>query len=272
MCWASAPGCSPAIVATTCRGRSEDSSAHSATAPLREVAAEPGRAPQHLVGLDVVTPAQLLQERPAQVLLDLQARLLDGDLGQAGHRGHVQELQRVGARARPRRAAARRRAARRRWRSAPPRRRPAARRPRGRAPARPRSGAAPTVSATGPEAAAAPRRGNDDRDHPAGLAGGELGHALEPVAAQHGIHHAQVHRSQPLHHGGPAVVRVGLHRHVQYASFCTRGGFCESRPAHPPSTSERLTRPPERRPRGGPAGSLRRTRPCESGRPPRRAG
>src|SRR4051812_19304437 len=42
MCWASAPGCSPAIVATTWRGRSEDSSAHNATAPLER--SQPSRA------------------------------------------------------------------------------------------------------------------------------------------------------------------------------------------------------------------------------------
>ena len=64
----------------------------------REVAAEPGGPPQHLVGLEVVASAQLLQERAAQVLLDLQPRLLDGDLGQARDRRDVQELERVGRR------------------------------------------------------------------------------------------------------------------------------------------------------------------------------
>ena len=64
----------------------------------REIAAEPGGAPQHVVGLEVVAPAQLLQERAAQVLLDLQPRLFDGDLGQARDGGDVQELERVGSR------------------------------------------------------------------------------------------------------------------------------------------------------------------------------
>src|SRR3954468_11584095 len=42
MCWASAPACSPAIVATTWRGRSVESSAHSATAPCER--SQPSRA------------------------------------------------------------------------------------------------------------------------------------------------------------------------------------------------------------------------------------
>ena len=63
----------------------------------RKIAPQPGRPPQDLVGLDVVAPAQLLQERATQVLLDLEARLLDGDLGQTRDRGHVQELEGVAA-------------------------------------------------------------------------------------------------------------------------------------------------------------------------------
>jgi hypothetical protein len=80
MCCASAPGYSPAIVATTWRGRSVVSSAHSTTAPAREVAAEPARAAHDLDRVHVGPRAQLLQERAAQVLLDLLARLLDGHL------------------------------------------------------------------------------------------------------------------------------------------------------------------------------------------------
>jgi hypothetical protein len=96
----------------------------------REVAAEPGGAPQHVVGVEIVAPAQLLQERAAQVLLDLQPRLLDGDLGQARDRGDVQELERVGGRLLVAEQQHGARAARRPTRSAPRRRRPAAPRPR----------------------------------------------------------------------------------------------------------------------------------------------
>ena len=106
MCCASAPGYSPAIVATTWRGRSVDELRAQRDRAAREVAAEPAprgarSRPASRSGRD----AQLLQERAAQVLLDLLARLLDGDLGQAGHRGEVQELERLGVGAR--RAAAR---------------------------------------------------------------------------------------------------------------------------------------------------------------------
>ena len=61
----------------------------------REVAAEPARAAHDLHRVHVRPRAQLLEERAAQVLLDLLARLLDGDLGQAGHRREVQELERL---------------------------------------------------------------------------------------------------------------------------------------------------------------------------------
>ena len=99
MCCASAPAYSDAISATTWRGRSEVSSAHSTTAPVGEVAAEPAGAAHDVARVDPVGPlAQLLQERAADVLLDLLARLLDGDLGQRGHGGEVQELDRLGLR------------------------------------------------------------------------------------------------------------------------------------------------------------------------------
>ena len=145
----------------------------------------------------------------------------------------------------------------------------AAARERARSPTYRRS---PARSATGPDAAAAPRRGTTIATTPPVSAGGQRGHALESVAAQDRVHHPQVHGPDPLHHGGPAIFRLDLHRHVQYASFNTRGG-CGGPPREIRLWPGRLARrPPARRPLGGPAGSPRRTRPCESGRPPRRAG
>ena len=60
----------------------------------REVAAEPAGAADDLGRVHVRPRAQLLEERAAQVLLDLLARLLDRHLGEAGDRREVQELER----------------------------------------------------------------------------------------------------------------------------------------------------------------------------------
>ena len=113
-------------------------------------------------GIEVGARAQVLEERAAQVLLDLLARLLDRDLGQAGDRGDVQELERLRRRlgvagqqqhradelvaARDRRLARRRRPA---------------RSPGGRGRGRRRSGAA---SSSGPSPPPATRRGPEPRD------------------------------------------------------------------------------------------------------------
>ena len=123
MCWASAPGWSPEIVATTCRGRSAVSSAQSTTTPRDR--SQPSRPARRTIsrGAEVRARADVLEERAAQVLLDLLARLLDRDLGQRGDRGDVEELGGVGRAACARRAAAgRRRPGPRRSRSAPRRR------------------------------------------------------------------------------------------------------------------------------------------------------
>ena len=62
----------------------------------REVAAQPGGAAHDLVRVELVgLGAQLLEERAAQVLLDLLLGLLDGDLGERRDGGEVQELERV---------------------------------------------------------------------------------------------------------------------------------------------------------------------------------
>src|SRR3954464_5893735 len=100
MCWASAPGYSPAIVATTWRGRSVVSSAHSTTPPgersqpsrpaRRTSSRGPGAGAAGALERGPAGPrAQLLQERAAQVLLDLLARLLDRALRGAGGGGKL---------------------------------------------------------------------------------------------------------------------------------------------------------------------------------------
>ena len=62
----------------------------------RQVAAQAGGAPHDLVRVELVRlRAQLLQERAAQVLLDLLLGLLDRDLRERGDRREVEELGRV---------------------------------------------------------------------------------------------------------------------------------------------------------------------------------
>ena len=170
----------------------------------REVAAQPRRAPLDLLGLEVVAPAQLLQERAAQVLLDLHARLLDRHLGQAGDGGDVQELQRVGGRLG---RAEHQHGAELLVAGGDRHLGDHARRHRGRAAARTLADVAPqrgdVVERAGRRRRAEAR--DDDRHHAAGLAGGQRGHALEPVAAEHDVDHPQVHRPQPLDHAGSAA-------------------------------------------------------------------
>ena len=89
------------MVATTWRGRSVVSSAHSTTAPARQVAAQAPRAAHDLARLEVGARAQVLEERAAQVLLDLLLGLLDRHLGERGDGREVQEVARLGAAAAP---------------------------------------------------------------------------------------------------------------------------------------------------------------------------
>ena len=64
---------------------------------LAEVAAQPARAAHDVARVQVLPGQQLLEEGAAKVLLGLVAGLGHGDLGQGGHRGHVQVLARVRA-------------------------------------------------------------------------------------------------------------------------------------------------------------------------------
>ena len=62
----------------------------------RQVAAQAPCAPHDLARLEVGARAQVLEERAAQVLLDLLLGLLDRHLGERGDRREVQELARLG--------------------------------------------------------------------------------------------------------------------------------------------------------------------------------
>ena len=182
------------------------SSAHSTTAPARQVAAQARRAAHDLARLEVGPRAQVLQERAAQVLLDLLLGLLDGDLGQRGDGREVQELGGVRGRLGP-----------------PPRssstapttsspdaigtsagsagrhRRPAGRCTRSRDVAAQRPRACRLRGRRRPRATtAAPSRGTTIATGAAGRLGGQRGHALQAVAAQHGVDHPQVDRAQAL--------------------------------------------------------------------------
>ena len=77
-------------MATTCRGRSDESSAQSATTPRARSQPEPPGAAHDVGGLEVVARAELVDERAAQVVLDLLARLGERDLGETGDRREVQ--------------------------------------------------------------------------------------------------------------------------------------------------------------------------------------
>ena len=218
----------------------------------RQVAAQPAGAAHDLVRVEVLAGAQVLQEGAAQVLLDLLLGLLDGDLGQAGDRRQVEELRRVRGR---RRVAAQQQhgahglVAR------------GDRHLRGDAGGhlgRPVLDAVADVAAQrvhdvlrhrvgrrppAPTTAAAPRRGSDDGDRRAHRVGGQGGHPGEPVAAQDGVEHRQVHLPQPRHEGrraaGGGRRPAGGRRLVEAAR---RGGACvvrSRRPEHPSSSRGR---------------------------------
>ncbi len=185
----------------------------------REVAAEPRGAAHHLVRVELVRlGAQLLQERAAQVLLDLLLGLLDRDLGQRGDSGQVEELGRLRGRGRARLAEQHDRAD-----------HLVARRDRDlredprRDLRRAVLGAIAGVAAQRPEVARAAGRRHrrtqardDDRHVRARGVGGELGDASEAVAPQHGVDHLQVDGPQPL---DERHVAHGLgRRHRDYAT------------------------------------------------------
>ena len=214
--------------------------------PAGEVAAQPCRPAHDLVGVELVgLGAQLLEKRAAQVLLHLLLGLLDRDLGERGHGGQVQELERVlgerlrlaqGEHVADHLVAGRDRDL-------------------GGHAGRPLLAALAGVPAQHGQIglrawgrrSPTPAR-DDDRDVGAGGVRGELGHAAEPVAAEHGVHHLEVDAAEPLDERG---VTRDAHRRFH----------CPRRPLRPRS-----------RRRGAPGGSPRRTPRCGSGRPRRPGG
>jgi hypothetical protein len=166
-----------------------------------EVAAEPRRTPHDLVRVELVgLGAQLLQEGAAQVLLDLLLGLLDRDLGERGHRRQVEELHRLRGHG-GRRLAEQHHGA---DHLVPRRDRDLGQDAAGHL-GRPVLDAVAGVPAQRAEVARAAGRGDrraqprdDDRDGLARGVGGELRDAAEAVSAQHGVHHLQVDRPQPL--------------------------------------------------------------------------
>ena len=252
MCCASAPACSPAIVATTWRGRSLVSCAHSATAPRER--SQPSRAARRSTSLASSSPAlarsssrneprrfcstsSLASSTATSVSEATAARcrnsVASGETGAPGSpsistQPIASSPDAIGTSASTPGGT---------WRG------PVARaladvaaqhRQVGRPAARARRGAEPR---------------HDDRDDRSAGVRGQLRDAPEAVAAQHRVHHLEVDGPQPLDEpGAGGLDRLGA------------GHAVPRRPAQP--------RP---RPPGAPAASPRRTRRCGSGRPRRPA-
>ena len=149
-----------------------------------QVAAKAGGPPLHVGRVELGPRQQLLEERAAQRLLGLVPGLDDGDLGERRDRRHVQVLagvrppraqqqHRARARARPTRSAPR------------PSRRRALWAPAGQAGAHVALVACPAFEGN-------PQSRHDHGHRRTGVSGGDLRHALQPVAGQHGAHHLQV--------------------------------------------------------------------------------
>ena len=169
--------------------------------PARQVAAQPRRAPHDLARVELVgLGPQLLQEGAAQVLLDLLLGLLDRHLGQRRDRGEVEELRRLGRHGAARLAEQEHAAddlVARRDRNLGEH----ARRHLRRAVLGPVADVAAQDAEVDPRPRAAHGRAeprHDDGHGGAGRVGGELGHATQPVAAEHGVHHLEMYRPQPL--------------------------------------------------------------------------
>jgi hypothetical protein len=158
--------------------------------PARQVASQPGRAPLHVGRIEIRPRQQLLQERAAQGLLGLVPGLHHGHLGQGRDRGHVQVL--AGVRAS--RAEQQHRPE-----LTPARRDRHLRRHVGRALWAPagQAGAHITLVAC-PPLKGDPQTGHDHGHRRAGVRGGDLRHALQPVPGQHGAHHLQVGAARRL--------------------------------------------------------------------------
>ncbi len=217
-----------------------------------QVAAQARGPADDLVALEVRPRPEILEERAAEVLLDLLARLLDGDLGERGDRREVQELGRLG---RARRAEQQHGAD-----------ELVARRDRHLGRDRLRDAGGPVGHSVGDvaaqflAAAVAPGRTggrhgradarHDDRDRRAGGVGGEHRHALQPVAAQDGVEHLQVDRPEPGHEarrsgrsagGSGGAVRGGglvAHRYAPQVTAAAGSGWAcsTSSPASPVRT------------------------------------
>ena len=251
MCCASAPGYSPAIVATTWRGRSVVSSAHSTTAPRER--SQPSRPARRTISTGSMSGprAQLLEERAAQVLLDLLARLLDGHLGQARDRREVQELERLAVGLAEQQHAPDRLVARGDRDLAADA--PAAPRPGGRERGRRRSGAAPRRRPPRPATA------------PPGRAAGSRSPRASPSPPPPA--------RPPAPSPSPASTESTIFRWTERRRSTSGGGAAGSgRPAPAGSWAAPTdVLAPAPRSRGGPAASPHRTRRCGSGRPPRPA-
>jgi hypothetical protein len=216
----------------------------------REVAAQPRGPADDVARLDVRPRAQVLEERAADVLLDLLLGLLDGDVGHRRDRGQVQELARLGAGLLDRadqRDDAEQLVARldrrlgddgigqRRWTAPRALDHRAAQGPQ-------------HVLTVPPPPGGAPRRrgaGTTIATGAAGGLGGQLGDPSQPLAAQDRVHHLQV--------DGPA----GARRAPSGAS----ADPVRHRPASPRRHATSRRRP--RRP-GGPGGPPHRTRPVRT--------
>ena len=157
---------------------------HERHRPLGQVAAQPPRTTDDVARLEVVARPQLLQERAAQRLLGLVARLGHRDLGQRGDRGDVQVLAGVGGpRAEHQHGSELLAAGDDRHLGHHLRRALGltARQLRG------------DIALVGAQSATGvPSRGNDHRDRRAGVSLCDLRDALETVPRQHGAHHFQV--------------------------------------------------------------------------------
>ena len=251
MCWASAPGYSPAIVATTWRGRSVVSSAHSTTAPRER--SQPSRPARRTISTGSMSARERSSSRneprrfcstssrasstATSVRQATAARCRNSSavlVGLAEHQHAADRLVAGGDRhlaADVRRH--RRRAAAGAVADVAAQRADVGHRARATAPPAPSRGITIATGAPAASAASSATR-------------------AEPVAGQHRVHHLQVDRAQALDEG-------------------RRGGRIRPLPA--PSgrgLRPRCPTPAPRRP-DGPAASPHRTRRCGSGRPPRPA-
>ena len=253
MCWASAPGYSPAIVATTWRGRSVVSSAHSTTAPRDR--SQPSRPARRTISTGSISGRERSSSRN-------EPRRFCSTSSRASSTA-TSVRQATAARCRNSSAVS----------SASPNisTRPIVSSPVVIGTSPPTSGGTEAGRPRARSLDVAPQRPDVDhrarrqrrraepRDHDrhggAGRLGGQLRDAREPLAGQHRVHHLQVDRAQALDEGRATRPRPA-----------GSGG---------PHQSDRGLRPrrptPAPRSPDGPATSPHRTPRCGSCRPPRPA-